>query len=625
LLPPPRGRRAESFDEARAIDFLELFHAFLRSEETSAAAAAGAGRSGKDAGGGSAKDKRSRQARARVPANPGGDSLRAAAAHAEKVGADNHAAARLYLQLLARTCSRVRARQDSDRSEQVLPRAHVCICCDSRALCSLSLPPSLARFLSLCRCLSLFPYSSLCCGLWRPGAAVCGAVCVCVCVCVCVRVCSRTHRTEGVGEREAEHALKGSQGVSVSVSVPIPAPLCVCCPQVPHSARVAQVLRSLVAACPSISNGATRARILAILADFLPLHPGEDGGASNELMHLLQAHLELDGSAQGFGAGRRRRELLLASKAGRFGVASPVYGTGNGSTAGAGSGGGQAGWVGGWGGPDSEFFAHCLLRCAIRCPALAAAVEEVLAQVSARAVRSLQLSASGEQAEEGWKEEGRYAAGADSSGGSGDSGWGGGKMGGERRLVPPMLLRLEAVRALLVQHYPHLAQPGACAAPPAAPHTSAPALAAGMDAQKGACAAVGGWPLVCTAPPSEEVAAPAPCYRILDVVTGNDTALHGNPFDPPSSPGLGAGRAMAGGVAGVEGGVGSGREDGDALEALVPEAVWRVWGAEYGGGDAGGGGVGGSGLSVGWGWGVSGVCRWGMGKAQMVRIGCCTM
>ena len=374
------------------------------------------------------------------------------------------------------------------------------------------------------------------------------------------------------------------------------------------------MLRSLVAACPSISNGATRARILAILADFLPLHPGEDGGASNELMHLLQAHLELDGSAQGFGAGRRRRELLLASKAGRFGVASPVYGTGNGSTAGAGSGGGQAGWVGGWGGPDSEFFAHCLLRCAIRCPALAAAVEEVLAQVSARAVRSLQLSASGEQAEEGWKEEGRYAAGADSSGGSGDSGWGGGKMGGERRLVPPMLLRLEAVRALLVQHYPHLAQPGACAAPPAAPHTSAPALAAGMDAQKGACAAVGGWPLVCTAPPSEEVAAPAPCYRILDVVTGNDTALHGNPFDPPSSPGLGAGRAMAGGVAGVEGGVGSGREDGDALEALVPEAVWRVWGAEYGGGDAGGGGVGGSGLSVGLGWGVSGGVPLGDGQ-----------
>ena len=187
MLPPPRGRRAESFDEARAIDFLELFHAFLRSEETSAAAAAGAGRSGKDAGGGSAKDKRSRQARARVPANPGGDSLRAAAAHAEKVGADNHAAARLYLQLLARTCSRVRARQDSDRSEQVLPRAHVCICCDSRALCSLSpsLSRSLSLFVSLSLALSLFlslllTFATRCC-------RVRGRVCVCVCVCARAR------------------------------------------------------------------------------------------------------------------------------------------------------------------------------------------------------------------------------------------------------------------------------------------------------------------------------------------------------------------------------------------------------------------------------------------------------
>ena len=32
-------------------------------------------------------------------------------------------------------------------------------------------------------------------------------MCVCVCARARVRVCSRTHRTEGVGEREAEHAM----------------------------------------------------------------------------------------------------------------------------------------------------------------------------------------------------------------------------------------------------------------------------------------------------------------------------------------------------------------------------------------------------------------------------------
>jgi hypothetical protein len=65
LLPPPSARSPPaSFNESRAIDFLELFHAFLMSEKTSASATgAGAARGGAGAG----KDKREAKARARKP------------------------------------------------------------------------------------------------------------------------------------------------------------------------------------------------------------------------------------------------------------------------------------------------------------------------------------------------------------------------------------------------------------------------------------------------------------------------------------------------------------------------------------------------------------------------------
>ncbi len=64
MLPPPRARSPASFNESRAIDFLELFHAFLMSEKTSASATgAGAARGGAGAG----KDKRAAKARARKP------------------------------------------------------------------------------------------------------------------------------------------------------------------------------------------------------------------------------------------------------------------------------------------------------------------------------------------------------------------------------------------------------------------------------------------------------------------------------------------------------------------------------------------------------------------------------
>jgi hypothetical protein len=86
----------------------------------------------------------------------------------------------------------------------------------------------------------------------------------------------------------------------------------------------------------------------------------------------------------------------------------------------------------------------------------------------------------------------------------------------------------------------------------------------------------------------------------------------GNPFNPLSFPASGVGR--------VTGGVGRG--DTGALATLLPEIVWRVWGAQYGGGEDAGDGVGGSGLPVGLGWGVSGgVFQGGRGRGRLPGAG----
>jgi hypothetical protein len=216
---------------------------------------------------------------------------------------------------------------------------------------------------------------------------------------------------------------------------------------------------------------------------------------------------------------------MLATKSGRFGVASPGYAAGGGvaragGAAGASTGEGQGGWVGGWGDADSEFVVQCLLRCALRCPALATSVEQVLA----RAIHSAQLSLTA-PAEEGRKEAAPYGGGAGAGvGGGSGGGVGCGKMDGQMRLVPPVLARLESARALLAQHFPHLPQTRAGAAAPAAANSSVPTPAPDLPKGRGQSILLHGWPLVCTAPPSEEVPAPATSSRILDVVTGPDTA-----------------------------------------------------------------------------------------------------
>ena len=275
---------------------------------------------------------------------------------------------------------------------------------------------------------------------------------------------------------------------------------------------------------------------MRILVKFLPLRAGssgEDDGASTELIHLLSTELihlqaNLEGGTPGLSS-RQRRELILATKSGRFGVASPGYAAAGGGAlaggaVGASSGEGQGRWVGGWGGADSEFVVQCLLRCALRCPALGTSVEQVLA----RAIHSAQLSLTA-PAEEGRNEAAPYGGGAGAGGGGGSGGGvGGGKMG-QMRLVPPVLARLESARALLAQHFPHLPQTRAGAAAPAAANSSVPTPAPDLPKGRGQSILLHGWPLVCTAPPSEEVPAPATSSRILDVVTldvvtGPDTA-----------------------------------------------------------------------------------------------------
>ncbi len=77
--------------------------------------------------------------------------------------------------------------------------------------------------------------------------------------------------------------------------------------------------------------------------------------------------------------------------------------------------------------------------------------------------------------------------------------------------------------------------------------------------------------------------------------------MPGNPFNPPG---------------------GGGRGDSGALATLLPEIVWRVWGAQYGAGEDAGDGVRGSGLPMGLGWGVSGgVFQGGRGRGRRPGAG----